>query len=284
MLRFREFVFAKNGSCFLSPTGKIFGTNKKDIGDNTYGVEHKWFIKDNLKIFGFTKEDLNGNSAGDLLETAICNGWITARWGAPPPKTKRAHAFIWFRVSVLNKVRKRLEKLLIDLMDVVGNDPEISIEEYGTVPFKNMPKNVFSGSPEEFFRESHKGNKKAQILKESVLDDAAVFYDAVRTELHGRTGVDIWSDEPIGSNFSCFDYELKGSDWRDDKEIDRRFVWKECALTMDDDGLYWESREGKKGSLLIYGIRRIELMQGSVKVWTAPAHTSDQMAVVEFIK
>jgi len=73
---------------------------------------------------------------------------------------------------------------------------------------------------------------------ESVLNDTATFYALVHTELHGIKGVDIYSDEPLGSNYSCFDYSNEGCDRRANDENDRRFVWEDCELTMDDDGLY----------------------------------------------
>jgi len=153
VLLFRETSFSKKGSCWLSPDGKILGLEKKDM-DGYDSIEHKFFAKDNYKLFGFTKDDLKNNSASDLLEMAVCRDWITARWGAPP--TKNTHGYIFFRLSTVNRVKKRLNNLLLDLLKITGNDVEISIEEYGTIPFKSPPKNVFHGTPKEYFKESCK--------------------------------------------------------------------------------------------------------------------------------
>ena len=122
-------------------------------------------------------------------------------------------------------------------------------------------------------------------LNESVLKDAATFYSAVSSELHDIDNVQIWSDEPLGSNFSCFDYSHEGDDrTEEDKKNmdDRRFRWNNCKLTMDDDGLYWESKKGKNAALTIYAIKKVELKPHWVTVWVAPTDSSDQMAVIEF--
>jgi hypothetical protein len=117
---------------------------------------------------------------------------------------------------------------------------------------------------------------------ESVLSDKASFYDMVRSELHDQTGVDIYSDEPLGSIFSCFDYSKEGDDNNEQVEEDRRHFWKNCKLTMDDDGLYWESASGKHAALLCYAILKAELKPEHIKLWVCPADSSDEMGVVEF--
>lgn len=119
---------------------------------------------------------------------------------------------------------------------------------------------------------------------ESVLTDNAAFYDTVRYELHDQTGIDIYSDEPLGSNSSCFDYAGEGDDNNEMTEEDRRYLWKNCKLTMDDDGLYWESASGKHGSLLCYAIVKAELRPKYVKLWIAPIDSSEEMGVVEFLR
>lgn len=168
MLRFRETAFGKSGSCFMSPSGKILGTDKKDMGDYD-SIEHKWFVRDNYKKFGFTEKDLETNSSGDLLETAICNGWISARWGAG--RGGKTHGYAFIRVSTVSRVKKRLDGLIIDLTDAVGDDAEIYIEEYGTVPFKSPPKRVFSGTPREWLKESKEKHGRAPKLKEAFSEE-----------------------------------------------------------------------------------------------------------------
>jgi hypothetical protein len=117
---------------------------------------------------------------------------------------------------------------------------------------------------------------------ESVLSDNSVFYDTVRTELHNQTGIDVYSDEPLGSNNSCFDYSNEGDDRDGTMESDRRHFWRDCKLTMDDDGLYWESASGKHAALLCYAILKAELKQKHIKLWVAPIDSSEEMGVVEF--
>ena len=120
---------------------------------------------------------------------------------------------------------------------------------------------------------------------ESVLGKPAHFYDTLRSELHGVTGVDITSIEPTKSGFSCFDHSYKeGSDWAVADGPDTRYIWKECSLVVDDDGLHWKSRSGKKGKLLIYAIRRVELERKYIKIWVEPLGSCDQMGSVEFRK
>jgi hypothetical protein len=120
---------------------------------------------------------------------------------------------------------------------------------------------------------------------ESVLSDNASFYDAIRSELHDQAGVNVYSDEPIGSNFSCFDYNDEGDD-RDlrssTQEGDYRHYWKDCKLVMDDDGLYWESVNGKHAALLCYAILKAELKPKHVKLWVGPIDSSEEMGVVDF--
>jgi len=117
---------------------------------------------------------------------------------------------------------------------------------------------------------------------ESVLDDAAVFYDFVYTELHGRTGVGVYSDEPMGSNYSCFDYSHEGCDATDEESW--RFIWEGCKLTMAGDALYWESKKGKNAALSIYAIKRVEIQPKYIKVYVAPTDSCKDMGVVEFHK
>jgi hypothetical protein len=119
---------------------------------------------------------------------------------------------------------------------------------------------------------------------ESALSDNAAFYDTVRSELHGQTGIDIYSDEPLGSNTSCFDYSHEGDDDDGTAEEDRRYIWKNCKLTMDDDGLYWESASGKHGALLCYAIIKAELKPKHITLWIAPVDSSEGMSVIEFFK
>jgi hypothetical protein len=121
---------------------------------------------------------------------------------------------------------------------------------------------------------------------ESVLTDNGAFYDIVRYELHDKTGIDVYSDEPLGSNDSCFDYSGEGDDRSEmmKMEKDRRHIWRNCKLTMDDDGLYWESASSKHGALLCYAIVKAELRPKYVKLWIAPIDSSDEMGVVEFFK
>jgi hypothetical protein len=116
---------------------------------------------------------------------------------------------------------------------------------------------------------------------ESVLSDNAKFYDLVRTELHGQTGIDVYSDEPLGSNTSCFDYSDEGDD-SEMTEEDYRHYWKDCKLTMDDDGLYWESASGKHAALLCYAILKAEIKPKRIKLWVCPTDSSEEMGVVEF--
>jgi hypothetical protein len=118
---------------------------------------------------------------------------------------------------------------------------------------------------------------------ERVLTDKGPFYNLVRNELHGVSGVEIYSEEPRDSDFSCFDYNQEGwdSDADNSGENFSRFVWRNCIMTMDDDGLYWKSESGKSAALLIYGITKAELLEKRVKLWVAPKETSDQMGVVE---
>jgi hypothetical protein len=128
-------------------------------------------------------------------------------------------------------------------------------------------------------------------LFEAVLSDAAAFYGMVRTELHGQKGVDIYSDEPIGSNISCFDFKGTGDDnydssgWDAEKfNKDDRHIWKDCELIDDDDGLYWESAEGNMGAVSKYTIVKAELRPKEIKLWVAPKDSSDDMGVLSFYK
>ena len=117
---------------------------------------------------------------------------------------------------------------------------------------------------------------------ESVLTSDARFYDFVKNELHDVSGIDIYSDEPLGSNYSCFDYNNEGDDNFEKIESDRRYIWKNCKLTKDDDGLYWESESGKNASLLIYAIVKAEADPDHVRLWVAPINSCNQMGVVDF--
>ena len=117
---------------------------------------------------------------------------------------------------------------------------------------------------------------------ESVLAVNANFYDFVKNELHDISGIDIYSDEPLGSNYSCFDFGYEGDDNFERTESDRRHIWKNCKLTMDDDGLYWESESGKNACLTIYAIVKAEAGPDHVRLWVAPKDSCDEMAVVDF--
>jgi hypothetical protein len=119
---------------------------------------------------------------------------------------------------------------------------------------------------------------------ENISSNNASFYDIVRSELHGQTGIDVFSDEPIGTNKSCFDYSDEGDDSDERMEEDRRYFWKNCKLTMDDDGLYWESARGKHAALLCYAIVKAEIKPAHIRLWVAPITFSEEMGVVEFFK
>jgi hypothetical protein len=126
-------------------------------------------------------------------------------------------------------------------------------------------------------------------LFENILDECGAFYDFVRNELHDAEGVEIYSDEPSGSRFSCFDFEYKGDDmtFPDGRFInpdDRRHGWHCCKITMDDDGLYWESATGKQACICIYAICKVEAKPGVIIVNVAPTDTSDDDGVVYFYK
>jgi len=115
---------------------------------------------------------------------------------------------------------------------------------------------------------------------ESVLGKPSHFFDTIRSELHGKAGVDVFSTEPK-SKYSCFDRSFMGCDWTVDVESDFCHVWKECRLTVDD-ALHWESRDGKKATLQIYAVRHVELQCGYIKIWVEPKGSCDQIGVVEF--
>jgi hypothetical protein len=127
------------------------------------------------------------------------------------------------------------------------------------------------------------GEKFKQLMNESVLSDNASFYGLISEELHNKDGVNITSDEPLGSNVSCFSYSDEDQD--DDSKEDTEgnlHRWNKCHINMDDDGLYWESESGHKGCLLLYSIVKSELNPKHIKLWIAPIDGSDEMGVVEF--
>jgi hypothetical protein len=119
-------------------------------------------------------------------------------------------------------------------------------------------------------------------LFENILEGNAYFYGFAHEELHNKKNIDIYSDEPLGSNYSCFDYNNEGNDNK--QEEDNRFHWKNCEVLMDDDGIYWKSKSGKNACLLIYCIVKAEIKPGYIKLWISPKDTSDEMGVVEFFK
>jgi hypothetical protein len=123
-------------------------------------------------------------------------------------------------------------------------------------------------------------------LFESVLDENESFYGMVASELHDQKVSSVYSDEPLGSNYSCFDYNHEGDDGRDEEntEKDRRFVWRDCHVRFDDDGIYVESKSGKNMCVSAYAIAKAELSPSKVKLWVAPKDSSDEMGVVEFYK
>jgi hypothetical protein len=122
-----------------------------------------------------------------------------------------------------------------------------------------------------------------QILHENILEDKGSFYTFASHELHNMDHITVYSDEPLGSNYSCFDYNHEGDDREEnDSESDRRFVWKDCKLNFDDDGLYWKSKSGKNACLLVYAIAKAEARPNYIKVWVTPKDSSDEMGVVEF--
>jgi hypothetical protein len=121
-------------------------------------------------------------------------------------------------------------------------------------------------------------------LFENLLDekDKAHFYSFVRSELHDAKDVTIYSDEPLGSNYSCFDYNHEGDDRDKEAKEDHRFCWENCKLTMDDDGIYWKSKSGKNACALIYCITKAESKPGHIKIWVSPHDNADEMGVLDF--
>jgi len=120
-------------------------------------------------------------------------------------------------------------------------------------------------------------------LFESVMKDAATFYDMVQNELHGLKDVQVYSDEPFGDSVSCFDFNGDGDDQTDEERSSlNMFKWDHCELTMDDDGLYWKSRSGITCSLLIYTVVKAVLKPNHIRLWIAPKDSSEDMGVVDF--
>ena len=122
-----------------------------------------------------------------------------------------------------------------------------------------------------------------KILNEGILDSNSVFYNFAFNELHNKDHITIYSDEPLGSNFSCFDFKNEGDDRDKRYESDRRFHWKDCKLTFDDDGVYWKSKSGKSGALLVYCIVKIEAKPKHIKIWLSPKDSGEDMGVIDFI-
>jgi hypothetical protein len=121
-------------------------------------------------------------------------------------------------------------------------------------------------------------------IYESVLKDNAVFYDFVYNELHEQKNVNIISVEKR-REYSQFDYESErtGTDKvKDDGEFSK-FGWINCTLTEDDDGLYWESKSGKKGCLLIYGIKKVILEKGKITLFLQKTEGRGEEGKVIFI-
>jgi len=123
-------------------------------------------------------------------------------------------------------------------------------------------------------------------LFERIIDEAS-FYKFVSEELHGLKGVQVTSNEPDGGEFSCFDYSHEGDDvgigeYSDSPQTSGIHEWLDCELTMDDDGLYWESKSGKNACLLIYSITKTEAKPEYVDVWVAPINGSGDFGKVTF--
>ncbi|MDR2458394.1 MAG: hypothetical protein LBD41_08005 [Clostridiales Family XIII bacterium] len=116
-------------------------------------------------------------------------------------------------------------------------------------------------------------------LFENILEGNDHFYGFVREELHDKDHIDIYSDEPLGSNYSCFDYNQEGDD---KSEGETCFHWKDCKVLMDDDGVYWKSKSGKNACALIYCIVKAELKPKHIKLWIAPKDSGEEMGVLEF--
>jgi hypothetical protein len=136
--------------------------------------------------------------------------------------------------------------------------------------------------------ELKKSNADGSKLFESVLDENQSFYSLVSEELHGQKDVEISSDEPNGSNVSCFSYDHEDQEddsfGEEDTEDDGMHRWHGSKVTMDDDGLYWESESGHKGCLTLYCIVKAEFDPGHITLWVAPKDSGTDMGVVHFRK
>lgn len=123
---------------------------------------------------------------------------------------------------------------------------------------------------------------KTNRLFEQILKDAASYYHFVHEELHGLKGIEVISQEIEPRGCSCLDYSGTGDDSDPDDHCKGFFRWNDCELTMRGDGLYFESKSGKKGAITIYSICKVEAKPNEIRLWIAPKDTSDDFAVVRF--